>query len=194
MNKKVLLSVFTALCCNTVSQAQEKGTSDLSVSVGGATSTELSNLFTDVLAEVLTDGGIYARDLKSGPTFGLTYRYAVADRLMVHADVFYQKMSQDIYVGDTKNGHLDYTYLTFGLGADYRYISKSMFQMYSGVAVAYSSESIKSSSSAKAPDGTGFFNYHVTAAGFRVGKTLAFFGEVGFGYKGIASAGLSYQF
>lgn len=194
MNKKILLSVLTALCFTSVSQAQEKGTNDVSITVGVATSTDLSNLFTDILAEGFTGGEVSARNIKAGPTFGLTYRYAVADRWMVNADVFYQKMSQDIYISGTKNGDLDYTYVTAGLGTDYRYVSTGMFQMYSGVAVAYTSENIKSSGPAKGPDGEGFFNYHVTAAGFRVGKTFAAFAEFGFGYKGIASGGVSYQF
>lgn len=80
--------------------------------------------------------------MKAGPSFGLTYRYAIANRWIVQADGFYQKMSEDLYINNEKIGDLKYSYITVGLGTDYRYISKEYFQMYSGAAVAYTSESI----------------------------------------------------
>ena len=36
--------------------------------------------------------------------------------------------------------------------------------------------------------------FHVNLLGFRVGKTVGFFGKAGFGYKGLFSAGLNAQF
>lgn len=192
--KKQLLSIFMAFGFATILQAQEKGTSDVSVTVGVATSTDLSNLFSDVFLGGFTGGQITTQNMKAGPTFGLTYRYAIANRWMVHADGFYQKMSQDVYISGAKDGELDYSYITLGLGTDYRYISTDFFQMYSGLAVAYTSESIDYSGTGSAPDGDGFINYQVNALGFRVGKSFAAFAELGFGYKGIANAGASYQF
>lgn len=43
-------------------------------------------------------------------------------------------------------------------------------------------------------DNSSYFNYKVTALGLRVGKKLAGFLELGFGFTGIVSAGISYQF
>lgn len=194
MKKRLLLSIFASLSFILASQAQEKGSSDLSVNIGFATSTELSNLFTDILVSGLTGNQIKTGDIKAGPTFGVTYRYAIANRWMVQADGFYQKMSQDIYVNNTKEGKANYTYITVGLGTDYRYISNNFFQMYSGVAVGYTSENIKNSGAQNSADGDGFINYQVNALGFRVGKKFAAFAELGFGYKGIVNTGVSYQF
>jgi hypothetical protein len=194
MKNRLLLSIFASLSFILTSQAQEKGSSDLSVNIGFATSTELSNLFTDILVSGLTGNQIKTGDIKAGPTFGVTYRYAIANRWMVQADGFYQKMSQDIYVNNTKEGKANYSYITVGLGTDYRYISNNFFQMYSGVAVGYTSENIKNSGAQNSADGDGFINYQVNALGFRVGKKLAAFAELGFGYKGIINTGVSYQF
>ncbi|AYN03773.1 outer membrane beta-barrel protein [Flavobacterium sp. 140616W15] len=194
MKKRLLLSIFASLSFILTSQAQEKGSSDLSVNIGFATSTELSNLFTDILVSGLTGNQIKTGDIKAGPTLGITYRYAIANRWMVQADGFYQKMSQDIYVNNTKEGKANYTYITVGLGTDYRYISTNFFQMYSGVAVGYTSENIKNSGAQNSANGDGFINYQVNALGFRVGKKFAAFAELGFGYKGIVNTGVSYQF
>ena len=116
--------------------------------------------------------------MKAGPSLGLTYRYAVAVRLMIQGDAFYQKMSQDLYINNNKDGEMDYSYVTAAVGADYRYISRSIFQMYYGLAAGYTFENIKYSGAAEAPEGKGFFNYQVTAVGFRIGKTLAGFAEL----------------
>ena len=83
---------------------------------------------------------------------------------------------------------------TVGVGTDYRYISRNIFQMYSGVSVAYTSENVKSSGSYNSPDTNGFVNYQFNVLGFRVGKKFAGFAELGYGYKGIINAGVSYQF
>tara|TARA_R110002050_G_scaffold56512_3_gene127088 strand:- start:40298 stop:40468 length:171 start_codon:yes stop_codon:yes gene_type:complete len=38
------------------------------------------------------------------------------------------------------------------------------------------------------------FNFQLSALGFRIGKTVAAFAELGFGYKGIIIVGASFQF
>ena len=56
--------------------------------------------------------------------------------------------------------------------------------MYSGIGLAYVSTDEFNNN----------FSFQATALGFRVGKKLAAFAELGFGYKGIAQIGASYQF
>lgn len=195
MKKKLLFSVLASIVFISTLQAQEKGTSEISANVGFATSTDLSNLFTDIIVSGFTGGQITSSDMKTSPSLGLTYRYAIADRWMVNVDGFYQTMSQDIFLAGKKDGKMDYSYVTVGLGTDYRYVSSKSFQMYAGIAVGYTSENMKySGSNGTPPDEKNFINYQLTAAGFRVGNQFAAFAELGFGYKGIANFGMSYQF
>jgi hypothetical protein len=56
--------------------------------------------------------------------------------------------------------------------------------MYSGIGLAYFTSDEYDTN----------FSFQATALGFRVGKKLAAFAELGFGYKGIAQIGASYQF
>lgn len=188
------LSLLLIMSLGHLANAQEKGTSDLSASVGFETSTELSELFSDIVVTSLTGGQYRTDNTSASPTFGITYRYAIKNRWMIHADGFFQKISKDVYDGDIKTGDLENSYFTVGFGTDYRYISKGIFQMYSGVAIAYTSESVDYTGPGEANDGDSFFNYQVNALGFRVGNAFAAFSEIGFGYRGILNAGLSYQF
>lgn len=153
MNRKFLLSAFLLFCSAGTAFAQQKGTSDISVTVGAATSTDLANLFTNILTESFTGGAYSTKNMKAGPSFGLTYRYAIANRWMVQFDGFYQKMFEDFHLNNEKSSDLKYSYITVGLGTDYRYISKEYFQMYSGAALAYTSESIDYSGQGEALNG-----------------------------------------
>jgi hypothetical protein len=56
--------------------------------------------------------------------------------------------------------------------------------MYSGIGLAYFTTGEYDTN----------FSFQGTALGFRVGKKLAAYAELGFGYKGIAQIGASYQF
>ena len=68
--------------------------------------------------------------------------------------------------------------------------------MYSGVSIGYTLESADfTTSNASIEDkNDGYFNFQLNAIGLRVGKSLAGVAELGVGYKGFASVGLSFQF
>ncbi|MFT6797792.1 MAG: hypothetical protein ACJART_002946, partial [Maribacter sp.] len=78
----------------------------------------------------------------------------------------------------------EFSNITIAIETDYRYISKPSFQMYSGIGLAYFTTGEYDTN----------FSFQGTALGFRVGKKLAAYAELGFGYKGIAQIGASYQF
>lgn len=109
-------------------------------------------------------------------------------------------MSRDWLVNDKSAGRDSSTAYTIAVETDYRYISKPVFQMYSGVglglAIVKTDFTLGPDLMLKGKNGesTQYFTGQLTALGFRVGKTLAGFAELGFGYKGIVNAGLSYQF
>ena len=70
--------------------------------------------------------------------------------------------------------------------------------MYSGLGVGYTTTQLKfrpaeNSLSKASKENSGLFSFHVTTLGFRFGKKAAITGELGFGYKGIANIGFSYQ-
>lgn len=67
--------------------------------------------------------------------------------------------------------------------------------MYSGLSLAYTQRlSSFDDGSTITHDNAGFLNFQVNALGLIVGNKLAAFTELGFGYKGVISLGLSYQF
>lgn len=131
----------------------------------------------------------------SSPALYFNYKYAIQDKWFFYADLSYQVIKQDVKQNSLTIGDVSNRFITVGFGTDYRYISKDIFQMYSGVSIAYTTRDADFTTSNNMNDKhDGFFNFQVNALGFRVGKKLAGIAELGFGYKGIANVGVSYQF
>ena len=177
-------------------QAQEKGTNDIGVNIGLFTTNDFFDATSNIIVSGTSLGSTTYENTSTIPAIVLTYKIAVKDKWLFYADGVYQSMQEDVLVDMLKIGDINHTYLTFGFGTEYHYISKEWFQMYSGASIAYSVLYSKfNGSSDDFEDGNdGYINFHVNALGFRVGKALAATLEVGVGYKGIANLGVSYQF
>ncbi|WP_062060404.1 hypothetical protein [Aquimarina longa] len=187
------LGIFTSSL-----NAQDKGTSQISIGYGTATTNQLVSLLSDIIITAGTLGNATFDNNKSIGAINLNYKYAIIDKLMIGGSLVYEKIEDDALIQNKKIGERDNTFYTVGLEADYRYISKDVFQMYSGLGVAYTNSHQKfTSSSPTYKNDTytiNYFNYQLTAIGIRVGKSIAGFAELGFGYKGILNFGVSYQF
>lgn len=176
--------------------SQEKGTSDIGASVGVVTSNDFINVSSDLITSAVSAGTTTFSNKKETPSITLYYKNAIKERWFFYADANYQSFSEDVYIDNLQVGDVTNIFLTFGFGTEYHYISGEWFQMYSGLSIAYTSQmaNYTGSSSELEDSNDGFFNFQVNAVGLRVGKKLAGVVELGVGYKGVASAGLSFQF
>lgn len=186
--KKTLLAVVFSIA-TTLVYSQEKGTHDISIGAGFESSNEFLNTIDDLISDVTyTNTSI-------SPSFNLKYKIAIKDRWFFYADGAYQTITEDVVENGLTTGDVSQRYFSVGFGTDYHYISKNWFQMYSGASIAYTSQNADFTTSSNLADKSdSYFNFHLNAVGFRFGKSLAGFLELGYGYKGIANVGISYQF
>lgn len=172
--KRISLTIiFTSLCLN-YSQAQTQGTSQISIGYGRLSLYEFVNTIFE--------------DTESSGVFNLGYKYAIKNRFMIGANISYEELKattnfSNIF-GSSDPTIDEFSNITIAIETDYRYISKPSFQMYSGIGLAYFTTGEYDTN----------FSFQGTALGFRIGKKLAAYAELGFGYKGIAQIGASYQF
>ncbi len=177
---------------STICFAQEKGTNDISCGVGFATTNDLLNSVDDIISDIF---GVSTANISATPAISLTYKYTIMNDWLLYADGIYQTINNDLIKHDTIIGNANNRYYTIGFGTEYHYINKDWFQMYSGVSLAYTYQNSNFSQSSNIKDDTdNYFNFQVNAVGLRFGKQLAGVLELGFGYKGIANFGVSYQF
>lgn len=85
-----------------------------------------------------------------------------------------------------------YSFSTYTAMADvhYYYVHQQKFQLYSGVYAGLAYYRSNSGTSVHSDQ----LALHLTALGFRFGKTIGVFGEAGFGYRGVFNAGISARF
>ncbi len=179
--------VSIILISNSTLFAQEKGIHEIEAGYGTTTSNYLANSTAGIFASLFSFGFLEIENIKTSGLFYFKYKYAIANKWMIGAIVSYEQLKEDAsFIFNSQTEPIKYRYITTGLEAGYHYISKPLIQIYSGFGIAYSFETNSSNLNS--------FLWHLNALGIRVGKSLAFFGELGFGYNGILSIGGSYQF
>ncbi|MCM5664137.1 hypothetical protein [Galbibacter mesophilus] len=188
MKKLVTLAVVTLFVFT--ANAQQQGTQDLSLTAGFFTSNEILNIFEETIS------GSTFSNASTTPAIGLTYKYAIKDNWFFFADGVYQSITEDVNENNVKIGDVSHNFFAVGFGTEYHYIARDWFQMYSGGSIAYASQNsdYTTSSPNYEDESDGLFNYQINALGFRFGRSFAGVLELGFGYKGVVNAGISYQF
>ncbi len=184
--KRIILVLLLFLLTTTL-YSQEKGTMDFSVSAGVIS----SNFLIDFYAQLLTLGLIRTKGDVMTPAINTTFKYAVMDNWFVNADFTYEYAKKKLLGSNDEVLDIQtHNYFTLGIGTEYHYFNTEITRIYAGTAIAYTLDNYKTNSqSANVPH----FNFQLTPLGIRVGKKLAGFFELGFGYKGILILGISYQ-
>lgn len=199
-------AVIAVVLLSTLSFSQSKGTSELNISLGAATledfRTATESVANSLITVVISGDQLTHADGSSMMGYTASYNYAIQDQWMFGVALAYQNVEGKLLLNGSASGKSSSKVYSLGIETDYRYISKSNFQIYSGLGLGYAFGKTtfdlgnklelkdKNNNNSK----INYFTFHVTAVGFRVGKKLAAFAELGFGYKGIINGGLSYQF
>lgn len=193
---RIHFSILFSLFFSWQANAQEKGTHEIYAGVGLLTTNNILSLGSNMIVDGFsTSAHLSYNNVRYIPAFGLGYKLAVADRWTVGLAGYFESDQSDVYYDDVRDGTMRHFYFTVGLGTDYHYISRKWFQMYSGLEIAYTFGGVNYDgvNDEIANSKYSYLNFQLEALGFRFGKSLAFFTEIGFGYKGILHAGLSFQ-
>jgi hypothetical protein len=106
-------------------------------------------------------------------------------------DLVYQNLKSTYMYDDGSSAMLNTNYMSATLRADIRYINTEKFLLYSSLGAGACMTQAKFDGQTK---NEWLPAFHVTGLGFRYGNNVAFFGEFGFGYRGIANGGISFRF
>lgn len=119
--------------------------------------------------------------ITSSPVFSGSYKYSNNGNLFFFSDFAWQKFS----TYEVKKAIKSFTISTCSFGVEYHYFQNNWIVLYSGFGIGASM--INGFLSTK-PD------YHTKLLGISFGSYLSGNLELGYGYKGLISCGLSYQF
>ena len=189
--KKGLLTlvILTLFVPHSVAQLQKH---DFKIGIGLFS----SNFLYAVRDELLVDPGFgdYISKNIDGSTGALyfSYRNYPIPKLSIGATIGMERIKGDILIDGMAEGRYSSDFLAGAIEMDYLYLSKPHLQLYSGMGlgVAYCSESNQVFSSSETDDGVKFI-YQLNVIGLRLGGIFGFFLEGGYGYRGIARAGIN---
>lgn len=197
--KKLLLVVVILSFSVFNLKAQDMPKHEFKVGYGTLTSNQFIDFFSDIVTYPISLGSINYEDEKYlGPLY-LSYNYSINEWVDVGAIFAYERISESVLSRNDKIGDEVNNIYTIGLQSNFNYLHSDLVKLYSGVGVALTIssnefENTSNQSLSVDKDVVEHFNFQVTAFGVRVGKGFGVFGEVGFGYKGILNAGVSYRF
>lgn len=198
---KRLISVFllVALAVSAYGQGEtDFRRSEIDASYGVVTTNQLFNIFKDIVSVVFTFGNYDKTNTDYTGGWFLDYKFAPTRNLLLGVGVGIDGASGDLEDDDVVYGSYTSSYTTVALGFDYRYLNQEWVQLYSGLGtgITFSSDkgTIFDTGVTEKSGNTPYFNFQLNLLGVRVGKSLAGFAELGFGYKGMINAGISYSF
>lgn len=166
--------------------------------------TAFMDITTDMLGTVLTFGNYKSnRDEETGsPHLGLGYKYHVNDRFSAGANLSYQSITttyklEDKDDGSRAKGERKISLVTIMPSVEYKYLKRDAFQLYGnadiGIAIGSVSQDISSDTGTDSSSGVAFA-FQANPVGMRIGKQVAGFIEVGAGFKGFVTLGLTADF
>ena len=169
---------------------------EINAGVGLFTTSEIVDIFADVLTTGLTNGAYRSSNSTYTGAFHLGYKYRLSDRISAGATVLYEHSKSDALLNDEEKGEFKNNYYTLAAEMDYRYLSKGNLSLYGtlGAGATLYAQKYAANNGDKDSNDTVHFNFQVTPIGIKYGSKIGVFMEAGFGYKGILSAGAFIRF
>ncbi len=194
MKKYLIFAVFILLFVEISAQDKKH---KVNLGIGLLSSNQFLSTFSDVIIPIMTQEEIISRNSVSYGTFHLGYHYNFSERISIGGVGVYDYEKADAYFQDIKAGNFYNNFYSLAAEADFKYINKEKFRFYSLIGIGgtlYSQAYEDSLSKERETRTLLFFNFQVTPVGLEFGNSLGGFLELGFGYKGIVSAGVFGKF
>jgi hypothetical protein len=200
MKKSII--ILSLMISTFAATAQETEKHEIRAGISDAAGITIGEGLVNVLSNAIVSGltGVKIKDTKNKTLgmFELGYRYRLSDRIKVGADLSYLQIDKS-YQRTIAETTTKYTrrgeYLLVLPTAEFAYIKTPLLTFYGTAAAGVLIGRDKELSSGKRyGDNSLSFAFQVNPIGLRVGKKIGAFAELGFGHKGIATAGISFRF
>lgn len=163
---------------------------------GFVSSNSVVDDYTKILALSLTEEP-RADVFSTGVTY-ISYKYNVADRMMLGAVYAFERKTADLYnVNDVRVGGYEKNYHLLALEYRYNYIEGKNITLYgdAGLGVMMQNEFYTPEGEVQYERSDSWYaGYQLTPLGIKAGNTVGVYAELGFGYKGVFNFGFFLHF
>lgn len=185
------------------SQTPEFKKHEFCVSYGLISTERVVSVADNALTLVFTWGEIEKRNARYTGAIFLTYRYSFNDKVSFGITGGIDNEKGDYVQGHTKVGDYKRATYTTAMELKYTYSDRKVVKIYCLGGLGYTFANQKGSytyvsgiieGTGNENSNKGHINFQLSPVGLRIGKRLAGFVELGFGYKGIFNTGISCNF
>ena len=190
--KKVVFIIGLILTSQALLQAQSKK-HEIVLGYGTVIHYDVKEVTVNLAITLVSVGYVNTVYQNGTGTFFFGYRYSPVKSISVGIEGGYHRIDQEAWSQEEFLGKLKRQYYIMTGLANFNYVSKESFQMYSGLAIGYAFQNIHYMPVEGEEDveNPGQLAFHISAVGFRFGKAVGGFFELGYGYKGVINFGLS---
>lgn len=195
--KRIITAVF--LLGAIVATAQDKGKNEVRVGFSDAIFIHIGSGLANAFGESISSGitGVQYKDAKTKAVgmFEAGYRYHLNERFKIGADISFLQTEDTFDTKSTNSTDIvrKSTYNLVLITGEFNYVKTSLLTFYASGGAGIISMSTKEVGGTY-KDNLSDFAFQINPVGLRVGKSFGGFAELGFGYKGIISAGVNYKF
>lgn len=192
MKSIILGLLFLCLVFNISAQNRKH---ELRGGYGVATSNEAINNLADVLITDATKN-VVGGDKTFNGAFNLGYKYSLNEKINLGANLSYEKAGSTAFVDMMKSGEFKSQYYTIAAEMDYIYTQRENFTFYSTVglgATIYDQKYTMNNGNEDTANHVNL-NFQISPVGLKYGDKFGFYGEIGFGYKGLFNFGIFTRF
>lgn len=186
-----------------IAKAQENEKHEFRVGYSDATflimGTGLSDAFGDAIVSGIYGAKIDNAEDSTLGMFEIGYRNRITERLKIGVDVSYLRTDKSFETKLPNSGGIEHNkrraqYFLVLPTIEFSYVRTSFINFYGSAAAGIIMMQTKEIDNTNAyTDNATAFGFQVNPVGLRVGKKLGAFAELGYGYKGIIVAGISYK-
>ena len=175
--------------------AQDDAKLEFRVGAGIATAPDIINQISISVTESIVAPDFKDLDVNGGIALQGNLSFFPKSRLGLGLDLVYDRSDLrfdfENPVDPEQTTRVTYTSLMGRL--DFRYIKKGPFRMYSSLGAGITRGVAERTDDPTIPkDEMTGWAFHVSPLGFRIGGALGIWAELGFGYRGLVSGGISY--
>lgn len=171
---------------------------EFSAGAGFITTDQILSVFIDIVRTLGSLGNVQSDNVNYTGALYFNYKYYFTPRLAGGLSVVTDKARGDLVNNDDEVlGSFKRRAFTIAPELSLSYINSKSFRMYGLIGAGYTFGSEKSTNELGEENytaGYNHFNFQVSPLAFRLGRQVGAFAEIGFGYKGILSAGISGYF
>lgn len=190
---KYFLTIL-ALTISTLGYTQNNnaGRTGVYAGTGILTAQDLVTGISNMLTAGLIPDALKRIDVNGGPVFFGGIDYHPGEKTEIGIQINFVAYDQTFELRNGGTGMMKTSFFTPMAHGKYSWVKQKYFQFYSAASVGATFVTGKNTGGEKDRHTT--IAFQLSPAGIRVGNTVAFFIESGFGFQGLLSGGISLQF